>query len=66
MVVLQISTVTGELRYVDAMRLLYTLEDASKGLAIQDLLFFYCADQHELRLMSLAALSLLFFKQIVL
>uniref|UniRef100_A0A2P2MF84 Uncharacterized protein n=1 Tax=Rhizophora mucronata TaxID=61149 RepID=A0A2P2MF84_RHIMU len=23
---------TGELRYVDAMRLLYTLEDASKGL----------------------------------
>ncbi|XP_059634542.1 uncharacterized protein LOC132276918 isoform X2 [Cornus florida] len=27
----RISTVTGELRYVDAMRLLYTLEDASKG-----------------------------------
>ncbi|EXB58679.1 hypothetical protein L484_003935 [Morus notabilis] len=26
-----ISTVTGELRYVDAMRLLHTLEDASKG-----------------------------------
>ncbi|KAM1270279.1 hypothetical protein ACFX2J_031219 [Malus domestica] len=26
-----ISTVTGELRYADAMRLLYTLEDASKG-----------------------------------
>lgn len=26
----RISTVTGELRYVDAMRLLYTLEDASK------------------------------------
>lgn len=27
----RIATVTGELRYVDAMRLLYTLEDASKG-----------------------------------
>ncbi|KAA8522652.1 hypothetical protein F0562_009186 [Nyssa sinensis] len=27
----RISTVTGELRYVDAVRLLYTLEDASKG-----------------------------------
>ncbi|KAM7469131.1 hypothetical protein LguiA_007314 [Lonicera macranthoides] len=27
----RISTVAGELRYVDAMRLLYTLEDASKG-----------------------------------
>ncbi|KAK3016013.1 hypothetical protein RJ639_006737 [Escallonia herrerae] len=27
----RISTITGELRYVDAMRLLYTLEDASKG-----------------------------------
>lgn len=27
----RISTVTGELRYVDAMRLLYVLEDASKG-----------------------------------
>lgn len=27
----RISTVTGELRYVDAMRLLHTLEDASKG-----------------------------------
>ncbi|KAK3019713.1 hypothetical protein RJ639_003149 [Escallonia herrerae] len=26
----RISTITGELRYVDAMRLLYTLEDASK------------------------------------
>lgn len=30
---LQISTITGELRYVDALRLLHTLEDASKGLA---------------------------------
>uniref|UniRef100_A0A2P2MFE8 Uncharacterized protein LOC8262552 n=1 Tax=Rhizophora mucronata TaxID=61149 RepID=A0A2P2MFE8_RHIMU len=29
----RISTMTGELRYVDAMRLLYTLEDASKGFA---------------------------------
>ncbi|XP_048330508.2 uncharacterized protein LOC107417673 isoform X1 [Ziziphus jujuba] len=29
----RISTVTGELRYVDALRLLYTLEDASKGFA---------------------------------
>lgn len=29
----QISTVSGELRYLDALRLLYTLEDASKGLA---------------------------------
>lgn len=27
----RISTVTGELRFVDAMRLLYVLEDASKG-----------------------------------
>ncbi|KAL2503397.1 hypothetical protein Fot_37245 [Forsythia ovata] len=27
----RISTVTGELRYADALRLLYTLEDASKG-----------------------------------
>lgn len=27
----QISTVTGDLRYADAMRQLYTLEDASKG-----------------------------------
>ncbi|KDO73385.1 hypothetical protein CISIN_1g0022921mg, partial [Citrus sinensis] len=26
-----ISTVTGDLRYADAMRQLYTLEDASKG-----------------------------------
>ena len=32
----QIATVTGELRYVDAMRLLYTLEDASKGLGIHE------------------------------
>ncbi|XP_037496046.1 uncharacterized protein LOC105640192 isoform X1 [Jatropha curcas] len=31
----RISTITGELRYVDAMRLLYTLEDASKGFADQ-------------------------------
>ncbi|CAB4292361.1 unnamed protein product [Prunus armeniaca] len=31
----RISTVTGELRYVDAMRLLYTLEDASKGFVDQ-------------------------------
>lgn len=29
----QISTVSGELRYLDALRLLYNLEDASKGLA---------------------------------
>ncbi|KAK4382849.1 hypothetical protein Sango_2833600 [Sesamum angolense] len=29
----QISTVTGELRYTDALRLLHTLEDASKGFA---------------------------------
>ncbi|KAL8470183.1 hypothetical protein ACS0TY_032885 [Phlomoides rotata] len=29
----RISTVTGELRYADAMRLLYTLEDASKSFA---------------------------------
>lgn len=28
----QVSTVTGELRYVDALRLLNTLEDASKRL----------------------------------
>ncbi|GFZ09139.1 hypothetical protein Acr_20g0009470 [Actinidia rufa] len=28
---IEISTVTGELRYVDALRLLYPLEDASKG-----------------------------------
>lgn len=34
LVAFQISTITGELRYVDALRLLYTLEDASKGLAI--------------------------------
>ncbi|RVW94102.1 hypothetical protein CK203_038223 [Vitis vinifera] len=32
----RIATVTGELRYVDAMRLLYTLEDASKGLGIHE------------------------------
>ncbi|KAB2623222.1 hypothetical protein D8674_025404 [Pyrus ussuriensis x Pyrus communis] len=31
----RISTVTGELRYVDAMRLLYTLEEASKGFVDQ-------------------------------
>ncbi|BFG13737.1 hypothetical protein CerSpe_000110 [Prunus speciosa] len=31
----RISTVTGELRYVDAMRLLYTLEDASKSFVDQ-------------------------------
>ncbi|KAJ9145622.1 hypothetical protein P3X46_027985 [Hevea brasiliensis] len=31
----RISTIAGELRYVDAMRLLYTLEDASKGFADQ-------------------------------
>ncbi|GLT28617.1 hypothetical protein SLA2020_035370 [Shorea laevis] len=31
----RISTVTGELRYMDAMRLLHTLEDASKGFAYQ-------------------------------
>ncbi|OAY59027.1 uncharacterized protein LOC110609379 isoform X2 [Manihot esculenta] len=31
----RISTITGELRYVDATRLLYTLEDASKGFADQ-------------------------------
>lgn len=30
----QISTITGELRYADAMRLLYTLEDYSKGSAL--------------------------------
>ncbi|CAA2969715.1 uncharacterized protein LOC105161979 isoform X2 [Olea europaea subsp. europaea] len=29
----RISTVTGELRYTDALKLLYTLEDASKGFA---------------------------------
>ncbi|KAL0315931.1 UNVERIFIED_CONTAM: hypothetical protein Sradi_5471300 [Sesamum radiatum] len=29
----RISTVTGELRYTDALRLLHTLEDASKGFA---------------------------------
>lgn len=29
----QISTIAGELRYADAMRLLYTLEDATKGSA---------------------------------
>ncbi|KAL8095497.1 uncharacterized protein LOC141689529 isoform X1 [Apium graveolens] len=29
----RISTITGELRYTDAMRLLYTLEDYSKGFA---------------------------------
>lgn len=33
---LQISTVTGELRYADALRLLYTLEDASKVLVYID------------------------------
>lgn len=33
----QIATVTGELRYMDAMRLLYTVEDASKGLGIHEL-----------------------------
>ncbi|XP_065881246.1 uncharacterized protein [Euphorbia lathyris] len=31
----RISTISGELRYVDAMRLLYTLEDASKGFSDQ-------------------------------
>ncbi|KAF3436695.1 hypothetical protein FNV43_RR19442 [Rhamnella rubrinervis] len=31
----RISSITGELRYVDALRLLYTLEDASKGFADQ-------------------------------
>ncbi|XP_062163765.1 uncharacterized protein LOC133870619 isoform X1 [Alnus glutinosa] len=31
----RISSVTGELRYVDALRLLYTLEEASKGFAEQ-------------------------------
>ncbi|KAH9805472.1 transmembrane protein [Citrus sinensis] len=31
----RISTVTGDLRYLDAMRLLYTLEDASKGFVDQ-------------------------------
>ncbi|GLU10466.1 hypothetical protein SLE2022_272660 [Rubroshorea leprosula] len=31
----RISTVTGELRYMDAMKLLHTLEDASKGFAHQ-------------------------------
>ncbi|KAF5748625.1 hypothetical protein HS088_TW04G00583 [Tripterygium wilfordii] len=31
----RISTLTGELRYVDSMRLLYTLEDASRGFADQ-------------------------------
>ncbi|KDO73382.1 hypothetical protein CISIN_1g0022921mg, partial [Citrus sinensis] len=30
-----ISTVTGDLRYADAMRQLYTLEDASKGFVDQ-------------------------------
>ncbi|CAA3017645.1 hypothetical protein DCAR_020446 [Olea europaea subsp. europaea] len=30
---IEISTVTGELRYTDALKLLYTLEDASKGFA---------------------------------
>ncbi|KAK9002473.1 hypothetical protein V6N11_025151 [Hibiscus sabdariffa] len=31
----RISTITGELRYADAMRLLYTLEEASKGFVDQ-------------------------------
>jgi len=31
----RISSVTGELRYADALRLLYTLEEASKGFADQ-------------------------------
>ncbi|XWS28191.1 hypothetical protein CRYUN_Cryun25bG0044400 [Craigia yunnanensis] len=31
----RISTISGELRYVDAMRLLYTLEDATKGFVDQ-------------------------------
>lgn len=34
----QISTVTGELRYVDAMRLLYSLEDASERLGTLEFL----------------------------
>lgn len=38
----QISTVTGELRYGDAIRLLHTLEDASKGSAICGLISCDC------------------------
>lgn len=30
----QISTISGELRYGDAMRLLYTLEEATKGFVL--------------------------------
>lgn len=37
----QISTIHGELRYMDAMRLLYTLEDASERLGTVDLFFLF-------------------------
>lgn len=30
-ILFQIATVTGELRYIDALKLLYTLDDASRG-----------------------------------